>query len=87
MAEIPYTWGWTLLKFNDEVRNDSGFANDIIDWTDEDVLYTVYWNKLYANFAHTGYLSQNNTHYVQYCDIIFVNISSTDHLTNLQKVW
>jgi hypothetical protein len=54
MGEIPYTWGWTLLKFNDEVRNDSGIINDIIDWTEEDVVYTIYWNKLYANFAQTG---------------------------------
>ena len=54
MAELPQVWGWPLLQYNDEVRNDSGIINDLIDWTDEDVLHTIYFNKLYANFAHTG---------------------------------
>lgn len=54
MGELPQVWGWTLLQYNDEVRNDSGILNDIIAWTEEDIQQTIYFNKLYANFAHTG---------------------------------
>ena len=54
MGELPQVWGWTLLQYNEEVRNDSGILNDIIHWTEEDVRQTIFFNKLYANFAHTG---------------------------------
>jgi len=53
-GELPQVWGWTLLKYNEHVRNDTGGLEDFIDWTEEDMRHTVYWNKMYTNFAKFG---------------------------------
>ena len=54
MGEIPQVFGLPLLKLNEQVRNDTGIHFDIVDWTEEDIRQTIYWQTMYANFAHTG---------------------------------
>lgn len=51
MGEIPYVWGWTLLKLAPEVRRDSRILIDIIDWNEEDFEYAEFTMDLFTNFA------------------------------------
>ena len=54
IMEIPAVWGITLLPFNPDVQADSEIEFDLIHWTDEDVLQTIFAQDLWTNFAKYG---------------------------------
>ncbi len=54
MGELPYTWAFPLLPYNEAVVEDSKINFTLIDWTDEDYDYALFWQELYVNFAKTG---------------------------------
>ena len=54
-GELPYVWGYPLLKQNKDVRRQSGMLLDIIHWNEEDKDYTNFIQTVWTNFAKTGY--------------------------------
>ena len=50
-AEIPYVYGWVLLKLAPEVRQDSRILIDIADWNEADFEYADFTMDLFTNFA------------------------------------
>lgn len=52
-GEIPYVWGWPLLRLDPEVRRDSRIFIDVVDWTPDDFAYAEFFMDLFTNFAKT----------------------------------
>ena len=52
--EVPYVWGWPLLKLNPAIRRESGIILDLIRWDEVDEVYTDYIQTMWANFAKYG---------------------------------
>ena len=53
-ADIPYTFGYPLLQFNDDVRNNTGMTFAPIDYDDTDVAVSEFMMTLWTNFAKFG---------------------------------
>ena len=60
-AEIPYVWGYTYLRNNDEARQQSGINLDLLTGDDDDIPYADYIQTLWTNFAKFGSVGDKNT--------------------------
>ena len=53
-GELPYVFGWSLMKLAPQVRADSRILLDIMDYNDEDEEYADFIMDLWTNFAKYG---------------------------------
>ena len=53
-AEVPYMFGWALMKRAPFVRADAGFLLNIMKYNEEDFAYAEFMMDLWANFAKYG---------------------------------
>jgi hypothetical protein len=53
-GELPYVWGYTYLRNNPEVRQQSGINLDLLTGDDDDIPYADYIQTLWTNFAKFG---------------------------------
>jgi len=53
-GELPYVFGWSLLPFNPEIREDAAIPIDVIPWDEEDEEWAYYITKMWTNFAKYG---------------------------------
>ena len=55
MGELPHVWGYPLMAYNRGVRNNSRIWFDVIEYTcEEDAYWSIFIQKMWANFAKTG---------------------------------
>ena len=55
-AELPYVFGWANMKLAPQVRVDARIPIDVMNYNEEDFLYTDFTMDLWTNFAKFGYL-------------------------------
>ena len=55
-TDVPYTFGYPLLQFNDDVKNNTGLMSAHIDYDDTDVAVTEFMMTMWTNFAKFGYV-------------------------------
>ena len=53
-ADIPYTFGWPLMKTNKHAAYDSGIFFEIVNYNELDLQYAAYIADLFSNFAKYG---------------------------------
>ena len=53
-GDIPYMFGWPLMKINTNAAFDAGMFFDLVDYNELDLQYAAYIADMWTNFAKYG---------------------------------